>query len=148
MIDNNTNNKMSLNNEYSQLNLPYDYITCPKYEKPLIYQFNDNNHQNCSMFRIYWKTGLDSYLPISFVCTHIDSSYLCLSPMAKNALYFRILIDDHMHSYMLINGKQILVSDTPTEYLPSNIISLSMLSKLGLKLDKNLIAFDNELEYL
>lgn len=117
---------------------PNDYISL-SHPLPVQYIYHKKQYHNRLIVRITWQISQTSYIPISFVIDTGVPNGFYLSTKAFQCLEQRIRTDDMDNQYVIIGNtknqsKKLMVSPTPYNHSPANIIGLKTLMFLGLEL--------------
>jgi hypothetical protein len=130
---------------------PQDYVAL---DNPLPPEFiyHQNGENSRLILRISWKID-DKYIPMSFVC---DTSAPCYFYVSRRS--FQVLEEGGRTKLNVFGNSCVkmqygglnnctLVAEvrcTPENFQPANLIGLSLLSKLGLRVDKGRFSFERK----
>lgn len=120
---------------------PTDYISLD-HPIPIEYIYHKKQYHNRLIVRISWQISGCLYIPMSFVIDTGAPNGFYLSAKAFQCLGKRIHTDDMDNQYIILHNtkkqtKKLMVSPTPYNHSPANIIGLKTLMFLGLELHED-----------
>ncbi len=128
---------------------PQDYLALD-YPIPPEFIYHKNGQYSRLILRISWNIN-NTYVPMSFVCDtsaplHFYLSEKSMEVLEKGGRIKPSVFDVncvHMQ-YGGLNNCSIVaaVKPTPQNFRPANLIGLAVLSKLGLRVDKDRFSFE------
>ena len=125
---------------------PDDYKITEESFYELIYHRRTNH--NRLLLRITIMINEYTFLPLTFICDTGAPSFIYISEFTRKCIKNRIKLDDSENEIIIVNGKKMPLSNSPSNHPDVNILGIRALSFFNLCLNYEDFYFKNLPDYI